>query len=64
MNGRQVADAARLTRPDLKVLFITGYAVNAVVEGDTLDPGMAVMTKPFQVSALGARIREMIEGKG
>jgi PAS domain S-box-containing protein len=64
MNGRQVAYAARLTRPDLKVLFITGYAVNAVVEGDTLDPGMAVMTKPFQVSALGARIREMIEGKG
>jgi CheY-like chemotaxis protein len=64
MNGRQVADAARLTRPDLKVLFITGYAVNAVVEGDTLDPGMAVMTKPFQVSALGARIREMIEGQG
>lgn len=46
------------------MLFITGYAVNAVVEGDTLDPGMAVMTKPFQVSALGARIREMIEGQG
>jgi PAS domain S-box-containing protein len=62
MNGRQVADAARVARPDLKVLFITGYAENAVVAGDTLEPGMAVMTKPFQVSALGARIREMIEG--
>jgi PAS domain S-box-containing protein len=62
MNGRQVADAARITRPDLKVLFITGYAENAVVAGDTLGPGMAVMTKPFQVAALGARIREMIEG--
>lgn len=61
MNGRQVADAARVARPDLKVLFITGYAENAVVAGDTLEPGMAVMTKPFQVSALGARIREMIE---
>ncbi|WP_051651256.1 PAS domain-containing protein [Brevundimonas bacteroides] len=62
MNGRQVADAARVGRPELKVLFITGYAENAVVAGDTLEPGMAVMTKPFQVSALGARIREMIEG--
>lgn len=64
MNGRQVADAARTTRPDLKVLFITGYAENAVVESDSLDTGMAVMTKPFQISALGARIREMIEGQG
>lgn len=62
MNGRQVADAARVVRPGLKVLFITGYAENAVVAGDTLEPGMAVMTKPFQVSSLGARIREMIEG--
>jgi PAS domain S-box-containing protein len=62
MNGRQVADAARVMRPGLKVLFITGYAENAVVAGDSLEAGMAVMTKPFQVSALGARIREMIEG--
>ncbi len=62
MNGRQVADAARVARPGLKVLFITGYAENAVVAGDTLEPGMAVMTKPFQVSALGTRVREMIEG--
>jgi hypothetical protein len=62
MNGRQVADAARTARPGLKVLFITGYAENAVVAGDTLEPGMAVMTKPFQVAALGTRIREMIEG--
>ncbi|MEQ7154837.1 ATP-binding protein [Brevundimonas aurifodinae] len=62
MNGRQVADAARTARPGLKVLFITGYAENAVVAGDTLEPWMAVMTKPFQVAALGTRIREMIEG--
>ena len=61
MNGRQMADAARIDRPDLKVLFITGYAENAVVGNGQLDPGMHVMTKPFAMEALGTRIRELIE---
>lgn len=61
MNGRQMADAARTDRPDLKVLFITGYAENAVVGNGHLDPGMHVMTKPFAMEALGSRIRELIE---
>ncbi|WP_313454082.1 PAS domain S-box protein [Brevundimonas sp.] len=61
MNGRQMADAARAARPDLKVLFITGYAENAVVGNGQLDPGMHVMTKPFAMEALGGRIRELIE---
>jgi CheY-like chemotaxis protein len=60
MNGRQMADAARVTRRDLKVLFITGYAENAVVGNGHLEPGMAVLTKPFVVETLGVRIREMI----
>ena len=60
MNGRQMADAARAGRPDLKVLFITGYAENAAVGAGRLAPGMAVMTKPFAIEALAARIREMI----
>ena len=60
MNGRQMADAARVNRPDLKVLFITGYAENAVVGNGHLEPGMAVLTKPFVVETLGVRIREMI----
>ncbi len=60
MNGRQVADAARLTRPDLKVLFITGYAENAVVGNGHLDPGMEVLTKPFVMATLGKRIRDLI----
>ncbi|EPM70197.1 sensory box histidine kinase/response regulator, partial [Pseudomonas syringae pv. actinidiae ICMP 18804] len=42
MNGRQVADAAREVRPDLKVLFVTGYAENAALAHDTLEPGMYV----------------------
>ena len=61
MNGRQVADAARVARPDLKVLFVTGYAENAVVSGGHLEPGMAVMTKPFAMTELATTITEMIE---
>jgi CheY-like chemotaxis protein len=56
MNGRQMADAARRTRPDLKVLFITGYAENAAVGNGHLERGMAVMTKPFPIEALAARV--------
>ena len=62
LNGRQVADAARSTRPDLKVLFITGFAENAVLSHGHLAPGMHVMTKPFVMDALAVRIRELIEG--
>ena len=60
MNGRQVADAARVARPGLKVLFITGYAENAVLSHGHLDPGMHVMTKPFALDALASRIKELI----
>ena len=62
MNGRQMADEARRSRPDLKILFITGYAENAVLGEGNLDLGMHVMTKPFELEALGRRIRELIEG--
>ena len=62
MNGRQVADAARQTRPDLKVLFVTGYAENAAVGNGLLDPGMEIITKPFVMTELAAKISEMIDG--
>jgi CheY-like chemotaxis protein len=61
MNGRQVADAARSLRPGLKVLFITGYAENAVLSHGHLDPGMHVLTKPFAMDVLATRIRNLIE---
>jgi len=60
MNGRQMAEAARQGRPGLKVLFITGYAENSVIGNGHLDPGMEVLTKPFAVDTLAARIREMV----
>ncbi len=60
MNGRQLADAARRERPDLRVLFITGYAETAAMGGGQLEPGMEVVTKPFAIGALAARIQAMI----
>jgi len=60
MNGRQLADAARVARPALKVLFITGYAENAAVGNGHLEPGMHVLTKPFAMDALATRIRDLI----
>jgi CheY-like chemotaxis protein len=61
LNGRQVADAAREQRPDLKVLFMTGYAENATIANGFLEPGMEMITKPFAIEALATRIRDMIE---
>jgi PAS domain S-box-containing protein len=63
MNGRQLADAARLARPGLEVLFITGYAENAVLNHGHLEPGMHVMTKPFQMDTFARRVRELIAKK-
>ena len=62
MNGRQVADAARVIRPELKVLFITGYAENAVLSQGHLDAGMHVLTKPFAMEELASRIKGLIAG--
>jgi PAS domain S-box-containing protein len=62
MNGRQVADAGRALRNGLKVLFITGFAENAAVGSGHLGHGMEILTKPFQMTALGNRVREMLEG--
>ncbi len=62
MNGRQLAEIGRQIRPDLKVLFITGYAEHAAVRGGFLDPGMQLITKPFTFDLLTEKVREMIRG--
>jgi PAS domain S-box-containing protein len=62
MNGRQLADAARSLRPDLKVLFVTGYAENAALGNGRLAPGMHVLTKPFSIPALSERVKGLLEG--
>jgi CheY-like chemotaxis protein len=61
MNGRQIADAARALRPGLKTLFVTGYAENAAIGNGHLEPGMEIMTKPFEMAALVSRARDMLE---
>ncbi len=60
LNGRQLAEIARQSRPDLKILFITGYAQNAAVRGGFLDAGMEMMTKPFAVDALATKVRNLL----
>jgi PAS domain S-box-containing protein len=65
MNGRKLSDAARQLRPNLKVLFTTGYALNAIVHDGRLDPGVELITKPFTQAALGAKLRDILDaGKG
>jgi len=61
MNGRQLADAARQQYPELRALFITGYAENAAIGHGQLEPGMHVLVKPFTMEALADRIREILE---
>jgi CheY-like chemotaxis protein len=60
INGRQVADAARSLRPGLTVLFITGYVQDALSWESMLDPGMHLMTKPFQMDELTSRVNGLI----
>ena len=61
LNGRQLADAGRMVRPGLKVLFITGYAEKAVIGDGDLETGMQVLAKPFAMEALARKIRDMVE---
>ena len=61
MNGRHLADVARKLRADLKVLFTTGYARNAIVHDGRVDPGVALIPKPFTYAGLAAKIEEVLD---
>jgi len=61
LNGRELVDTARRIRPDLKVLFTTGYARNAIVHQGRLDPGVHLLTKPFTRAQLALRMREVLD---
>lgn len=63
MNGRQLAEAARKQRPNLKILFTTGYARNAIVHDGRLDAEVELLTKPFSQAALGTKLRDIIDAK-
>jgi CheY-like chemotaxis protein len=61
MNGRQLAAAASAKLPGLKVLFTTGYTRNAIVHNGVLDPGTAVLQKPFTLDQLAAKVRGVLD---
>ena len=61
-NGRQMADAARLKRPRLKVLFVTGFAETAAIGQRALPEGMRVLAKPFTIETIVARVRTILAG--
>ncbi len=63
MNGRQLSEEARKLRPDLKVLFTTGYARNAIVHDGRLDPGVELITKPFSQATLAEKLRNILDAK-
>jgi signal transduction histidine kinase/CheY-like chemotaxis protein len=62
MNGRGLADAALQRRPELKVLFTTGYSRAAILDPHQADPNIQLLRKPFSVNTLGARVRGLLDG--
>ena len=60
MNGRELAETARLHRPDLPILFITGYAENAAIRSGFLGANMSMVTKPFSLDELATRVSRLI----
>ncbi len=61
MNGRQLADEARRRRPDLKVLFATGYTRNAIIHHGRLDADVELLTKPFSADGLARKVRAILD---
>ncbi len=60
MNGRQISDAAKAIRPDIRVLFTTGFTRNAIVHHGRLDSGVALLQKPLSQEVLARKVREML----
>ena len=61
MNGKKLAEAALARRPDLKILFTTGYTRNAVVHGGVLDPDINFISKPFAIRQLASKVRAVLD---
>jgi CheY-like chemotaxis protein len=61
MNGRRLAEEAQARLPNLKVIYATGYARNAIVHNGLVDPGVNLIPKPYTVQALGRKLRQVLE---
>ncbi len=64
INGRHLADQARVLQPDLKVVFMTGYPQDVVVDRGRAEPGIELVQKPFEREDLAARIRALLDQDG
>jgi signal transduction histidine kinase/ActR/RegA family two-component response regulator len=64
MDGRRLADEAVRRRPDLKVLYTTGYTRNAIVHNGMLDANVAFLAKPFTYEQLALKVRQVLDGEG
>jgi DNA-binding NtrC family response regulator len=62
-NGRKLADLAAKLRPDLRVLFTTGFTRNAVVHNGVLDHGVNFIAKPFTIDQLAEKVRSVLDAK-
>jgi CheY-like chemotaxis protein len=60
MNGRKLANAVQERRPNLPILFTTGYTRNAIVHNGILDPGVELLIKPFTLETLSGKLRELL----
>ena len=61
MSGRELADRVAVERPEIKVLFTTGYSRNAVVHNGTVDPDVQLLPKPFTVEQLARKVRAVLD---
>lgn len=61
INGRQLADQAKLLNPSLRVLYTTGYSRNAIVHNGILDAGVQLLPKPFTLEALSHKLRDVLD---
>ena len=64
MNGRELAEAVRLRRPGVRVLYTSGYTDDTMIHEGHLDPGVALLQKPYRKADLSQKIREMLAGEG
>ncbi|SEN19550.1 ATP-binding protein [Bradyrhizobium sp. OK095] len=63
MNGRELAEAVRLRRPGARVLYTSGYTDDTIVHEGHLDPGVALLCKPYRKAELSEKIREVLAGE-
>jgi CheY-like chemotaxis protein len=62
LNGREIAESARELRPDLPVLYMSGYAASTLGKQGVLDPGEVLLHKPFTATELARKVREVLDG--